>query len=271
MLSKPVKYFIYIFTSISVIFYIFALIGWVPPHNYEITPLGGFNKYVPISYAHFLGTDRMGNDTFTLIIYGLKTVVLSGLITMLPFLVVGTILGLTAGYGEGKISIIANRSIEVLNMVPKLLFLLISISFMPINTYFILGLYGILTSPKLAELLKRQVLTLKAEEFIESAIALGVTRRKILFVHILWYNSKELLLSQMIYIFNLGVMMETSLSYMELGFGESVVSWGWMIYKAIGSYDLLQIMAPVTALTIFTYGLYFISNILNKKIIKLSE
>ena len=75
----------------------------------------------------------------------------------------------------------------------------------------------------------------------------------------------------MIYIFNLGVMMETSLSYMELGFGESVVSWGWMIYKAIGSFNLLQIMAPVTALTVFTYSLYFISNVLNKKISKLTD
>lgn len=271
MLNNRFKYLVYSFTFIVFIFYFFALIGWVPPHGYIVKPLGSFDRYASMSYVHLLGTDRLGNDTFTLIVYGLKTAILSGLITMLPFLFTGVVLGLSAGYGEGRISEIANRIIETLNMVPKLLFLLIVISFMPINTYFILGLFGVLTSPKLAELLKRKVLTLKAEEFFESAIALGVSRRRILFVHVLWFNSKELLFSQMIYIFNLGVMMETSLSYMELGFGESVISWGWMIYKAIGSFNLLQIMAPVSALTIFTYSLYFISNVLNNKIEQLTD
>ena len=271
MVSSGTKYFIYVFGSVVMLFYIFALIEWIPPFGYEISALGVFERYSPSSLSHWLGTDRLGNDTYTMIVLGLKTVMISGFITMLPFIISGIFLGLSAGYGEGRIGIIANRVIETLNMVPKLLFLLIVISFMPVNTYFILALFGILTSPKLAELLKRKVISLKAEQFFESAIALGVSRRKILTVHILWYNSKELIFSQIIYIFNLGVMMETSLSYMELGFGESVVSWGRMIYKEIGSFNLLQILAPVTALTIFTLSLYLISNVLNKKILTISE
>jgi ABC-type dipeptide/oligopeptide/nickel transport system permease subunit len=250
---------------IVLVLYFCAVFEYVPPHNYK-TDLGMFEKYEPASSRHWLGTDSVGIDTFTLIVYGLKTAILSGALAAIPFLIVGILLGLSAGYGEGKLSTFANRVIETLNMVPNMLFLLLAISFMAINTYFILFLFGALTAPKLAELLKRKVISMKSEVFIESAIALGVTRRKILFVHILWYNCKDLLLLQLIYIFNLGVMMETSLSYIGLGFGASVVNWGFMIYKAIGTTHLLQLVAPVTALTIFIYSLYFISNMLKKKL-----
>lgn len=267
-MSKPLKIFFGIYFTLFIILFIFASFEWIPPHNYTIRLFGNRHTLLPMSVEHFLGTDRLGNDTYTLIILGIRTAFFSGLVTTLPFILLGTLLGLLAGYGTGKAAFVAEKTIEVLNMIPKLLLLLIIISFMPVNTYVILSIFGAIMSPKLAELLRSRVLTLKSEEFFESAISLGLSRRAILLKHVLWYNARDLLVTQAIYIFNLGIMMEASLSYIGLGFSTNYkpVSWGHMIHEALYVRNGLQIIAPVMALTVTTFLLYLFANQLAKKI-----
>lgn len=265
-MNRMLKIIFIVYAGFFLLLFFLAIISWVPPFNYSINTIGKFRPWLPISSAHWLGTNNTGNDTFTLIVYGAKTVFLSGIAALIPFLIFGVVLGLLSGYGSGKAAFAADKIIDVFNMIPKILLLLILISFMPINTYRILAIFGIIVSPKLAELIKRKVLTLKAEEFFESAISLGATRRTILLKHVLWYNGKDLLMSQAVYIFNLGIMMEASLSYIGLGFSGKTVSWGSMIYNALISYNMLQIIAPSAALTLTTYLLYIMSNMLYKKL-----
>lgn len=266
-MKKPYKIIFGIYFLIFLILFLFATFKWIPPFNYPIRLYGNPNTLLPISPQHFLGTDRLGNDTFTLIVYGVRTAFFSGFLTMIPFIVFGTLLGLVAGYGTGKVAFGAEKIIEVLNMIPKLLLLLIIISFMPVNTYIILSIFGMIMSPKIAELLRSRVLTLKSEEFFESAISIGLSRRAILFKHVLWYNARDILITQAIYIFNLGIMMEASLSYIGLGFSNNYkpVSWGHMIHEALFVRNNLQIIAPVIALTMTTFFLYLFSNQLAKK------
>jgi len=265
-MSKPLNAFYGLYFSLFLLFFFLASVEWVPPYNYTIRLYGNTDTLLPMSIQHFLGTDRLGNDTFTLLIYGLRTAFFSGLLTTIPFIIVGTVLGLLAGYGSGKVAFFAEKTIETLNMIPKLLLLLIIISFMPVNTYVILSIFGAIMSPKLAELLRSRVLTLKSEEFFESAISLGLSRRTILLKHVLWYNARDLLITQAIYIFNLGIMMEASLSYIGLGFSTNYkpVSWGPMIHEALYVRNSLQTIAPVMALTITTFILYLFSNQLAK-------
>jgi len=132
--------------------------------------------------------------------------------------------------------------------------------------YIIMAVVGLTTAPTVATLVKGKVLMLKARSFIESAVALGVPPRAIVWRHSLWYNCRALLLIQATLGMAEAVLIETSLSYLGFGVQEPAPSWGNMVQA--GANYLLQgnlwlSSAPALAILATVLGFHLLGDGLN--------
>ncbi|RMD87106.1 MAG: ABC transporter permease [Calditrichaeota bacterium] len=231
MKNKIVKLFLLFFGVIYLLMIIMGIVGKVPPNYYHVHQ-NNFQQYLPASKLHILGTSYFRKDIFTEFIFGAKSTFYSGILALIPFLVMGILLGVGSTYQQRPLSRFLDNFLELLNSIPKLIGLLIFIGLFGNRVFFVMAIFGILSSPKLAELIKGKILSLQKEEFIDTLKALGLPNVVIILKHILWYNCKTIIISQMFFIYAAAVLIEASLSYVQLGFSQESSSWGYMLYEA---------------------------------------
>ena len=210
------------------------------------------------SQEHILGTDHFGRDIFKRIIKGSAVSIKVGLIASTISLVIGSFLGIIAGYFGSWIDIIIMRLTEIVMAFPVLLFLIaISAAFKPgINTSMIA--IGVVSWPPMARLIRSHVLIVKSKEYILSVKALGFSDSRIIFFHVL-----PNCISPLIVLFTLGIsgaiMAESSLSFLGLGVQPPTASWGSMINEGK---DFLRISPGISlfpgiaiAITVLAFNL----------------
>ena len=192
----------------------------------------------PFTGGYLLGTDYMGRDLLTRLILGIQAYFLPGLMSILIALALGCLLGVAAGYRGGRMDRAVTYFTNLIDALPRLVLMLLVIAAFKPNIYTIMAVVGVTTAPTVAMLVKSKILMLKERNFIESAVALGIGPRAIVFKHILWYNCRALLLIQATIGMAEAVLVETSLSYLGFGVQEPTPSWGNMIQA--GANYLLQ-------------------------------
>ena len=272
------------FTVMAVVYGLMILMGifhYIPPHFYRVHQMN-FPQLQPPSLEHLLGTDYYKHDIFSEFVYGAGSTFYSGILASIPFVVLGILLGIAASYYENRFSYYMDRFLEVLNAFPKFIVLLIFIALFGNHVFLIMIIFGAFSAPKLAELIKGRVLALKKEMFIDSSIALGLRHRDIIFRHILWNNSRPIILGQFFFIYSAAVLIEASLSYVNLGFSQNSVSWGYMLYEARYAsgrtlftvpWDVqnfhIKAFVTIVGLTLLTLSMFYLSHYYRQKALEL--
>lgn len=210
------------------------------------------------SGAHLLGTDQVGRDFFTRLIYGARTSVLVGISVPLLSMLIGVPLGALAGWYGGWIEFVFLRFVEVIQSIPFVIvpILLVTLSKNPPGLMTLIVYIAAVSWLTTARLTRAQFQTLKQREFVHSARAVGAGDLRIMLQHIL-PNAAGPIVVGVMNIIPLAIFAEAALSFLGLGVQDPIPSWGKMVADGasyIQAYPLL-VLAPAAmiALTILAF------------------
>ena len=185
----------------------------------------------PPSMAHWFGTDEIGRDVLARIVWGSRASLLAGLVSVSLALAVGVPLGLLSGYVGGVVDGTVMRLIDAMLAIPFLILAIALAAFLGPNLSNAMIAIGVSQMPIFARLTRAQVLSVKHEDFIEAARAVGNPHRRIVWRHI-FPNIIPPLLVQATLATATAIIAEASLSFLGLGQQPPNPSWGSMLNTA---------------------------------------
>src|SRR5690606_14090508 len=182
----------------------------------------------PMSSTHLLGTDNLGRDLLSRMIYGARvTIFIAVLATALSFCL-GAILGFTAAVVGGWFDSILSRFVDLLMSIPTLIFALVVLSVLPTNVLTLILVMGILDSTRVYRLSRAVAVDINVMDFVEAAKLRGEGRRWIIFREIL-PNALSPLVSELGLRFIYAVLFLSALSFLGLGVQPPSADWGGMV------------------------------------------
>jgi len=208
------------------------------------------------STEHLLGTDEIGRDVLSRVLHGARVSLMAGVIAVLIALVLGVPLGLVSGYYGGRLDELIMRFTDALLAFP---FLILAVAFTAALGPSLLNAMiaiGIASAPTFIRLTRGQVLAVRAEDYVQSAKALGAGDLRILTHHVL-PNSLAPILVQATLTIAGAIIAESSLSFLGLGVQPPTPSWGGMLNTAQGFIVQAPWMAVWPGLSIFVTVLAF--------------
>ena len=206
---------------------------------------------------HLLGTDALGRDTLSRIIYGTRITLLIGVGTVLIAASLGVVIGLIAGYFGGWTFTIIMRITDGIMAVPPLLLALVVAALLGTGVKGVMIAVSFALWPGYIRLICGQVLSVKENEYVMAARSEGVGHIGIMFRHIL-PNCLSPLIVQMTMMMGLAILTEASLSFLGLGIKPPSAAWGSMVYdgyKYLVMRPVLSI-APGVAIMIVVFCLH---------------
>ena len=192
---------------------------------------------------HLLGTDSLGRDTLSRIIFGTRITLLVGVGTVIIAASLGTIIGLIAGYFGGWIFTIIMRFTDGIMAIPPLLLALVIAALLGTGVKGVMIAISFALMPGYIRLICGQVLSVKENEYVMAARSVGVGHIGIMFRHIL-PNCFSPLIVQMTMMMGLAILIEASLSFLGLGIKPPSAAWGSMVYDG---YKYL-VMRPILSI-----------------------
>jgi peptide/nickel transport system permease protein len=194
------------------------------------TSLPGHMSAGPAS-GHPFGFDELGRDLFARVVYGGQTSLLVAFCATALALAIGVPLGLVAGYFGGIIETIVMRLSDVFMAFPAMVLILIFVSVAGQSMTTLIIIMGVLSWPSFARLLHGRILSIREEEYIESARAVGTSSFAIICKYVL-PNSIAPVLVQATFAFSMTMAMEAGLSFLGVGIRPPAASWGNILYAA---------------------------------------
>lgn len=203
--------------------------------------------------VHLLGTDGLGRDVLSRVIYGSRITLLMGLLVMGTACVIGTIVGVSSGYFGGTFDVITQRVIEFVKSFPDLPLYLALVAIMPRRadplSVFIMfaGILVLLLWANLARELRGKVIAVRSVEFVKAAVAVGASDKRIILRHIAPNMSSHIIVWATFTLPEV-ILLESFLSFLGVGIQAPMVSWGVMLnqvrdFQALASAPWL--LAPV--------------------------
>lgn len=215
------------------------------------------------SSAHLLGTDAIGRDIFSRLIYGGRTSLLVGLLSTLISCMVGVPLGLIAGFFRGKAEICIMRVADIFMSFPSIVLILVLVSVVGPSVWSVTVVIGVLGWTQFARLIYANVLSVSEKEYVESARAIGTSNFKIITKYVL-PNSFAPILIAITFQMASAILTESSLSFLGMGVQPPGASWGNMLYDAqsitVLSQRLWMWMPPGIALLITVLSINFLGD-----------
>jgi peptide/nickel transport system permease protein len=191
----------------------------------------GYDFEAKPSSEHLLGTDQVGRDVFSRLIYASRISLTVGLGAVSIYVIIGTILGAIAGYVGKWADMIIMRITDVFMSFPFLMVILVLVSVMGPSLFNIILVLGVLGWPPIARLVRGSVLSLKQMDYVKAGVALGYTAPKILINHILPNALAPILVNATFGIAS-AIITEASLSFLGMGVQPPTASWGNMLTEA---------------------------------------
>lgn len=215
------------------------------------------------SAAHWLGTDAIGRDIFSRLIYGGRTSLLVGLVSTAISCAIGVPLGLIAGYFKGKAEVIIMRVADIFMSFPSIVLILVLVSVLGPSIWSVTIVIGVLGWTQFARLIYANVLSVSEKEYVESAKAIGTSHLEIVVKYIL-PNSFAPILIAITYQMASAILMESSLSFLGMGVQLPAASWGNMLYDAqsitVLSQKLWMWLAPGMLLLLTVLSINFLGD-----------
>ena len=221
-------------------------------HPYDTMQLRARSQ--PPSAEHWLGTDRIGRDVWSRTVHGARVSLVVGFAATAIAVVIGTLLGAIAGFFGGWLEQLIMRATDVLMTFPPIIIMLTLAAFAPRGLWVIVFIIGGLSWPGVARLVRGQFLTLKEQDFVAAANALGVRPARVMWAHIL-PNALPPLMAMISFGIGNAILTEAGLSFLGLGVPPPAPSWGTML-EAARNLDILRNLPwtwlPPAAMTVLT-------------------
>ena len=229
---------------------------WIAPHSYSYQNLDLGAQ--PPSGDFLLGTDTLGRDLFSRILYGARVSLLVGFVATAVALVIGVSWGIIAGYFGGRVDSVMMRIVDILYGLPFIIFIILLMVIFGRNIWLLFAAIGAVEWLTMARIVRGQVLTIKNQEYVLAAQAMGVTNiqmfRKHIFPNILGPIAvyATLTIPQV-------MLLEAFLSFLGLGIQPPMSSWGTLIRYGVESMEEYSwlLIYPGLTFTITLFALNF--------------
>ena len=215
----------------------------------------------PPSAAHLLGTDNVGRDILARVIWGTRVSLVAGFVSVAMAVVAGSLLGLVAGYWAGRVDGVVMRLMDALLSFPALVLALALGAVLGAGLVGVLIALAVVYTPTFARLMRGQVLSVRAREYVDAARLLGAADWHILQRHIL-PNAATPIVVQASLSVAFAMLAEASLSFLGLGVQPPEPSWGSMINAGRGYLQQAPgiVFGPGLALFVTVLGLNFVGD-----------
>lgn len=217
--------------------------------------------------GHILGTNKMGQDIYSMIIYGIRTSLKVAVISAFISGILGMLIGGVAGYFGGRVDRVISEFINIFMMLPTFFLILLIIALFGNSIYNVMVVIGITTWPINAKLMRAQALSLRERTFVKAATAMGESKLQILFKYIIPNGVFPVIANTTVGMSN-AILTEAGLSFLGLG-DPNIVSWGQMIYDGkafltsawwIATFAGIAIVITVTIFYLLGDGLNHVMN-----------
>jgi peptide/nickel transport system permease protein len=195
----------------------------ISPFNPEAIDV--HNILSPPTKAHIFGTDELGRDVFSRMIWGSRISLQVGFVAVGIAICIGIIVGAIAGYYGGWVDAILMRFVDIMLTIPTLFLILAVIAVVEPSIYVIMVVIGITSWMGIARLVRAEFLSLKERDFVLSAKSLGASDRRIIFRHILPNSLAPVFVTATFRIAG-AILLESSLSFLGMGVQPPTPSWG---------------------------------------------
>jgi len=198
----------------------------------------------PPSSQYLLGTDQLGRDVLTRILYAARSSLAAACLSAALAFASGTMIGLLAGYSSGLLDACLMRVLDVLQAFPALLLAIALVAALGPNLPNLVLTMGLLFMPRFARVARASTLSVRERDYIAAAIGLGVSRARILYRHVLPNIAAPLIVEASLTV-TIAILTEASLSFLGLGVQPPDPTWGGMIAESTS----VMALAPWLALS----------------------
>lgn len=219
--------------SLSGLLILIAIVGVaiVGPLVHQASPfeLAG-QPFLPPSDQYLLGTDMLGRNELTGIIYGARTSLVIGLVATLFATLVGVLMGGAAGYYGGVIDEVLMRLTEIFQTIPTFLFAILVVAILSPSIGSVILAIAIVSWPPMARLVRGEFQALRNREFVQACISMGMSDLRVITLHILPNCLSSIIVTGSLLVAT-AILTESALSFLGLS-DPNVMSWGFMVGAA---------------------------------------
>ncbi|MBI3291647.1 MAG: ABC transporter permease [Elusimicrobia bacterium] len=207
-----------------------ALLALMAPHLVPHDPIHQdlLHRLEPPSRFHPIGTDDLGRDVLSRLVYGTRISLMVGFVAVGISVVIGTLLGLVAGYYGKWVDACLMRLVDTMLSVPTIFLILAVIAFLEPNIYNVMAVIGLTAWPGLTRLVRGECLSVRERDFVQAAKIVGLSAPRILGWHLLPNVIAPILVSATLGVGG-AILTESALSFLGLGVQPPIPSWGNML------------------------------------------
>ena len=241
----------------AIVLLIIALISiltpWIAPYSYDAQNLG--IGATPPSGAHWLGTDDLGRDLLTRLMYGGRISLMVGFCATAVSLLIGVLYGAIAGYVGGRVDALLMRIVDIMYALPFIIFVILLMVVFGRNLVLLFAAIGAVEWLTMSRIVRAQVMSLRKQEYIEASIAMGISNRQIITKHLIPNVLGPIIVYTTLTIPSI-MLFEAFLSFLGLGVQPPMSSWGLLISDGVRSMEefpwLLIFPGLMLSLTLFS-------------------
>lgn len=213
------------------------------------------------NWSHPLGTDDLGRDTLSRLLYGGQVSLVVGIVAMLATMVTGTLVGLAAGYYGGVVDNLLMRLVDTLLCFPQVFLLLVIAAFVPPTILSISLIIGLTSWMEVSRIVRAQVSTIKESDFVQASRGYGASNWRIMMVELVPNILAPVLVAATLKVAT-AVLMESYISFLGYGVQPPMASWGNMLTNAQGYFDTVPFLAilPGVLITLTVMGFNFLGD-----------
>jgi oligopeptide transport system permease protein len=246
-----------------VLFFLFLAVfaDVLAPYPYDKADFANVRVLPMVNPQYPLGTDEVGRDYLSRLIYGARTSMTVGITIQLIALMIGVPLGGLAGYLGGAVDFVVSRLIDIMTAFPGLIFAILVITLFGGGMWMVIFALSITSWIGIARLTRAQILALREKEYVEAARALGVRQRDIIFRHLV-PNTLSPLLVAVSFGIPAAIFGEAGLSFLGIGINDPIPSWGKMVGIS-GAYVRVSwhlALFPTLAIALSMLGFSFVGD-----------
>ena len=229
------------------------------PYSYSDQSLFDQNMY--ISREHWLGTDDLGRDLLTRIMYGARISLTVGFVASFINLTVGVVYGGISGYYGGQVDNIMMRIVEILSGIPLLLYVILLMVVLRPGLQNILIALGLVYWLGMARIVRGQVLSLKEQDYVLAARTIGADNSRIIYKHLIPNAMGPIIVTATLNIPQ-AIFTEAFLSFIGLGVNAPMASWGVLANDALPSFRTYpwQLFFPAIAISVTMLAFNFLGD-----------
>ncbi|CAH1196734.1 Glutathione transport system permease protein GsiD [Paenibacillus auburnensis] len=247
-----------------IVLLVFIIAGILAPKLTKFDPAAidlMFPNLKPGAEGHLLGTDELGRDVFTRLLYSARISLMIGFSVALASVAIGSVIGAISGYFGGWVDTVFMRIVDVMNSVPSLFLNILFMAIFGSQIKYMILILALTSWMSIARLVRGTFLQLREMQYVEAAKAIGVSSWGIIFRHLLRNASFPIIVNATLMVGG-AILSESALSYLGLGVQAPKASWGVMLSNAqeFMLVDPMQAVYPGLCILLVVLAVNFIGD-----------